>query len=125
MKLTQILLVSITVFTSLIVFSSFRFLDGLKNAFYFQGSIPQRFDYWITGVQIFSENWLLGVGPDQFQRHAALYRNSEQVLRDGDFVIPDRAHNVLIDHFANGGIGAGILWLGFCIYIFYRLYLSV
>jgi O-antigen ligase len=114
--------------TSLIVISivlfKFRFLDGLREVFYFQGSIPQRLDYWRTGIEMFFDNWILGVGPDQFQRYAALYRNSEQVLRDGDFVIPDRAHNVLIDHLANGGIGAGILWLVFCIYIFYRLYLS-
>ena len=121
---SKIMFASTSLIMIFIVFFNFRFLDGLRNAFYFQGSIPQRLDYWRTGIEMFADNWTLGVGPDQFQRYAALYRNSEQVLRDGDFVIPDRAHNVLIDHFANGGIGVGILWLSFCIYIFYRLYLS-
>jgi O-antigen ligase len=105
-----------------VMFSSSETLKGIKERFYFQGSIPQRLDYWRTGVEMFKENPLFGVGPDQFQRYAAEFRNNAQILRDGEFVIPDRAHNVVIDHFANGGIFAGILWISFCVIIFWNLY---
>lgn len=99
------------------ILSSQNFMS-IKNRFFFEGSVYQRIDYWRTGIEMFKDNWILGVGPDQFQKHSSLYRTSEQVLRDGDFVIPDRAHNVIIDHFANGGLFAGSLWILFCVYIF-------
>jgi tetratricopeptide (TPR) repeat protein len=46
-------------------------------------------------------------------------------LRDGPFVIPDKAHNVLIDHFANGGIFAGLTWLTFVVLVFVSLFVSL
>jgi O-antigen ligase len=80
-------------------------------------SIPQRLDYWQTGFKIFRQNILTGVGPDEYHRYAAIFRNSEQVKRDGYMAIPDRAHNIFIDHFANGGIFIGLLWIIFVFYV--------
>jgi tetratricopeptide (TPR) repeat protein len=60
---------------------------------------------------------LTGVGPDEYHRYAAIFRNSEQVKRDGYMAIPDRAHNIFIDHFANGGIFIGLLWIIFVFYV--------
>ena len=37
-----------------------------------------------------------------------MYRTPTQIVRDGNFQIPDKAHNVLIDHLANGGVFAGV-----------------
>jgi hypothetical protein len=69
---------------------------------------------------------LTGVGPDEYHRHSAIFRNSEQVKRDGYMTLPDRAHNVFIDHFANGGIFIGLLWVIFVFYIsFYALKIMV
>jgi hypothetical protein len=50
-----------------------------------------------------------------------LYRTPEQVKRDGVFVIPDKSHNVLIDHFANGGIVVGLIWVAFVVSVFFML----
>jgi O-antigen ligase len=107
--------------TPLILFTKVGFLDGVREKFFFQGSVAQRLDYWRTGIEIFKDNLWFGVGPDQFQRYAALYRTKEQVVRDGSFVIPDKAHSVLIDALANGGIFAGILWATFVGFIFVKL----
>ena len=107
--------------TPLMLFSKVGFLDGFREKFFYQGSIAQRLDYWRTGIEIFKDNLWFGVGPDQFQRYAALYRTKEQVVRDGAFVIPDKAHSVLIDALANGGIFAGILWITFVGFIFVKL----
>jgi hypothetical protein len=96
-------------------------LATAREKLFFQGSVAQRLDYWQTGFEIWKDNPIFGVGTDQFQRYAALYRTPEQVKRDGVFVIPDKSHNVLIDHFANGGLVVGLIWVAFVISVFYML----
>jgi O-antigen ligase len=97
------------------------FFASAREKLFFQGSVAQRLDYWRTGFEIWKDHPIFGVGADQFQRYAALYRTPEQLKRDGVFVIPDKSHNVLIDHFANGGIVVGLLWIVFVISVFYML----
>ncbi len=94
----------------------------LRDRIYFEGSILQRLDYWQIGINIWQDHLLFGVGADQFERFAALYRTPEQIARDGNMVIPDKAHNVLIDHLANGGFFAGLLWLVFLFSIYFALF---
>jgi hypothetical protein len=96
-------------------------LATAREKLFFQGSVAQRLDYWRTGFEIWKDNVIFGVGTDQFQRYAALYRTPEQVKRDGVFVIPDKSHNVLIDHFANGGLVVGLIWVAFVVSVFYML----
>jgi O-antigen ligase len=97
------------------------FVASAREKFFFQGSVAQRLDYWRTGFEIWKDHPIFGVGTDQFQKYAALYRTPEQLKRDGVFVIPDKSHNVLIDHFANGGLVVGLLWIAFVISVFYLL----
>ena len=97
------------------------FLASAREKLFFQGSVAQRLDYWRTGFEIWKDHPIFGVGTDQFQRYAALYRTPEQLKRDGVFVIPDKSHNVLIDHFANGGLGVGLIWIAFIVSVFYML----
>jgi O-antigen ligase len=96
-------------------------LASVREKLFFQGSVEQRLDYWRTGFEIWKDYPIFGVGPDQFQRYAAMYRTPEQVMRDGDFVIPDKSHNVLIDHFANGGLVVGSIWIIFVVTVFFML----
>jgi O-antigen ligase len=97
------------------------FLASAREKLFFQGSVAQRLDYWRTGFEIWKDHPIFGVGADQFQRYAAMHRTPEQLKRDGVFVIPDKSHNVLIDHFANGGIVVGLIWIGFVVSVFYML----
>jgi O-antigen ligase len=110
----------VTLFTG-----SSSWLASVREKLFFQGSVAQRLDYWRTGFEIWKDHPILGVGTDQFQRYAALYRTPMQLKRDGDFVIPDKSHNVLIDHFANGGLIVGLTWIAFVISIFYMLFKSL
>jgi O-antigen ligase len=96
-------------------------LASARERLFFQGSVAQRLDYWRTGFEIWKDNPIFGVGTDQFQRYAALYRTPEQVKRDGVFVIPDKSHNVLIDHFTNGGLVVGLIWVAFVFSVFFML----
>jgi hypothetical protein len=100
---------------------SASWLATAREKLFFQGSVAQRLDYWRTGFEIWKDHPIFGVGTDQFQRYAALYRTPEQVKRDGVFVIPDKSHNVLIDHFANGGLVVGLVWTAFVVSVFYML----
>jgi O-antigen ligase len=97
-------------------------LTTARERLFFQGSVAQRLDYWRTGFEIWKDSPIFGVGTDQFQRYAALYRTPEQVKRDGVFVIPDKSHNVLIDHFANGGLLVGLIWVAFVVSVFFMLF---
>ena len=101
------------------------FLASAREKLFFQGSVAQRLDYWRTGFEIWKDHPIFGVGTDQFQRYAALYRTPEQLKRDGVFVIPDKSHNVLIDHFANGGLIVGLIWIAFVCSVFYMLIKSL
>ena len=98
-----------------------NWLSTAREKLFFQGSVAQRLDYWRTGFEIWKDHPIFGVGTDQFQRYAALYRTPEQLKRDGVFVIPDKSHNVLIDHFANGGLVVGLVWIAFVVSVFYML----
>jgi O-antigen ligase len=97
-------------------------LTTAREKLFFQGSVAQRLDYWRTGFEIWKDHPTFGVGTDQFQRYAALYKTPEQVKRDGVFVIPDKSHNVLIDHFANGGLVVGLIWVAFVVSVFFMLF---
>jgi O-antigen ligase len=97
------------------------FLASVREKLFLQGNVLQRLDYWRTGFEIWRDHPIFGVGPDQFQRYAALYRTPEQLKRDGFSIIPDKSHNVLIDHFANGGLIVGLFSVTFVLSIFYML----
>jgi O-antigen ligase len=107
--------------TFIVLLFTTNLLPNLRTQIFNQSSIPQRLDYWRTGFEIFKDNPIIGVGADGYQRYAALYRNANQVVRDGYMVIPDRSHNVLIDHFANGGLVIGVMWTLLVLSVFYAL----
>jgi O-antigen ligase len=123
-KTIRYLSLSVFSFAAMVVISVFGFsgFAQVKDRVFFQGSIPQRLDYWRTGLNIWNDNFVFGVGADQFQRYAALYRTPEQIIRDGNMVIPDKSHNVFIDHLANGGLIGGLLWLIMVLSVFYVLF---
>lgn len=111
----------ITSITFIVLLFTTNLLPNLKTQIFNQSSIPQRLDYWRIGFEIFKDNAIIGIGADGYQRYAALYRNANQVVRDGYMVIPDRSHNVLIDHFANGGLVIGLTWITLVFSVFYAL----
>ena len=120
-KIIKYLTASLIMLSTIFVIALFGFkqMVSLREKIFFQGSIPQRLDYWQNGIDIWKDYPIFGVGPDQFQRYAALYRSPSQIIRDGNFVIPDKSHNVLIDHLANGGVIAGFLWVTLVISVFW------
>ena len=112
----SVITLSILLFISTFTKYSFKLI---RDKLFFETSVLQRLDYWETGLNIWSDNLLFGVGADQFQRYAAIFRKPSQILREGNFTITDKAHSVLIDHLANGGLLAATLWVSLVVMVFY------
>jgi len=86
--------------------------------------IQQRLEHWTLGYRIWRDHPIFGVGLDNLQKYSGEYRSLEMTSW-GQYTLPDRAHNSIIDTFAFGGLVTGILY---CIFIFlvfrtiFRLY---
>lgn len=110
-----------------ILFAVAIFLIGISiymytpigNWIYQNGSVHNRLAYWKLSFEIFRDHVWLGVGIDNLRSYILQYRDLEMALQEGVFTIPDRSHNVFIDHFVNGGVFAGLIWLTFAIGISY------
>jgi len=110
-----------------IVFAVAIFLTGISvylytpigNWIYQNGSVHNRLAYWRLSFEIFKDHAWLGVGIDNLRSYILQYRDLEMALQEGVFTIPDRSHNVFIDHFVNGGVFAGLIWLTFVVGISY------
>ena len=83
-----------------------------------------RFSQQQAGIRIFKDNFLFGVGVDNLYKFMPFYMSAEDVRREGGDIVPDKTHNVFIDHFANGGIFVGISYTISIFIIFYFLYKS-
>ena len=83
------------------------------------GSVKQRLSYWMLSIDIWQDNKLTGVGLENLREYSTKYRDLNLVKQEGIFTAPDRSHNVVLDHFVNGGLFTGILWLLFISLISY------
>ena len=94
----------------------------IKYWFSKESNFNARIDYWGNGIDVWKDHLFFGVGIDNLQNFAAIHKTNSQVMRDGSFVIPDKSHNVFIDHLANGGLVSGCLWLIFVSSIIYIIF---
>jgi hypothetical protein len=74
------------------------------------GTTQGRFDDWAVGAKVVEDHPALGVGPEGYRVVFPQVVSERYVQRHGTEVIPDRAHNGIIDVAANGGVGAGLLY---------------
>jgi O-antigen ligase len=74
------------------------------------------------GLSMFADHPIFGVGADQMSRYMPLYLKPSDIVINGSDVVPDKTHNVFIDHLAHGGIFAG---LTFTIFIVFSLFIVV
>jgi O-antigen ligase len=98
--------------------SLLTFSESARKFLVSEGNLLPRMDYWRTGLEIWKDHPLTGVSFGNFQKYAAMHRTPSQELRDGIFLIPDNAHNALINHLASGGVLAGVVWIIFSGYVF-------
>ena len=111
-KLSYIFLV---LFISVLVIQFNSLVSWIIN----NGSVKQRLSYWRLSIDIWQDNKLTGVGLENLREYSTKYRDLNLVKQEGIFTAPDRSHNVVLDHFVNGGLFTGILWLLFISLISY------
>jgi len=85
-------------------------------------SADDRISTQIIGLKMFRDHFLLGVGIENYSSYAQLYITPADVRREGYDRFLDKSHNAMIDHFANGGIFTGLIYLSVLIAIFYFTY---
>jgi O-antigen ligase len=100
-----------------IISNQFSLFSKPRQFFAVQANTEARLEYWRLGVQMWRDHPFFGVGIDNYQDWSPLYRSSELIRIDGYSVIPDKSHNIFIDHFSNGGLLAGIIWTVSCLLI--------
>lgn len=100
----------IAISSLLTVFFNFRFI---WEFLYINGNIGARLNYWKSSIQIWTDHKLTGVGLDNLGEFSTFYRDIELANQEGQWTVPDRTHNVLLDHLVNGGILAFVLWVIF------------
>jgi O-antigen ligase len=87
-----------------------------------QTNFTDRFSQQKMGLRMFLDHPIFGVGVDQFWRYVPQYLRSEDIQRNGFLVVPDKTHNLIIDHLAMGGIFVGLSFLAFLVYSFLLIY---
>jgi len=118
-KLRQIWNVKFTVITfSLISFAaSSIYFSNAWNYLYKEGNIGERINYWKLSWDIWLDHKIFGVGIDNLAEYATFYRDLQLLKQEGTWRIPDRSHNVVLDHFVNGGFVTGFLWVLFILLV--------
>lgn len=118
-KLRQIWNIKFTIITfSLISFAvSSIYLSNAWNYLYKIGNIRERINYWKLSWDIWLDHKIFGIGIDNLAEYATFYRDLQLLKQEGTWRIPDRSHNVVLDHFVNGGFLTGFLWVLFIILV--------
>lgn len=73
-------------------------------------TLESRLDYWLSAIRIVRKHPLTGTGPDTYYAHYARERLRAEALRN-PLQIPDKPHNVFLEHAVNGGIAEGFSFL--------------
>jgi hypothetical protein len=74
------------------------------------GTTRGRFDDWSVGARVVEHHPILGVGPEGYRVVFPKVVSAGYVRRYGTAVIPDRAHNGIIDVATSGGVVSGLLY---------------
>ena len=85
----------------------------------FQRSAPvgSRLDEWRLGVTAFADRPVLGFGPEGYRLVVDRYLSADYVRSYGDAVLPDRAHNAVLDVALSSGIIAALAYVALLVVV--------
>jgi O-antigen ligase len=90
---------------------------GPLSSFLYKPSVTFRGEYWRTGINMWVDNPLFGVGIDSYGQYYRTYRSLSSTVSPGMETTTDAAHNVYIDILAGTGI------FGFLGYFFLSMFI--
>ena len=113
----------ISMFSVLIAIATgaYTYLNWQKIDLIHRTNAIDRLDMSIVGLKILRDHFLFGIGIEQFNKFEPVYRGISQTQRNGNNVVPDKAHNVFIEHLANGGIFTGLFYILFIVSTIYLI----
>jgi O-antigen ligase len=79
--------------------------------------ISARLEHWGLAIRIIQDNFFLGVGIDNMQNYSSQYLTLSNHKSWGNYLYPDKSHNVILDSFVNGGILVGTAYILFILLI--------
>lgn len=83
----------------------------------YKPSVTLRGEYWQAGINMGTDNPILGVGLDSYGTFYRLYRDKSATIFPGVNTVTDTAHNVFIDIFAGTGFPGLISYIGILVLI--------
>jgi O-antigen ligase len=117
-KIQKIPFVLRSIFFGLLSFAVITFITMNRSELISRTNFTDRISQQKMGLRMFLDHPIFGVGVDQFWRFVPQYLRSEDIQINGFLVVPDKTHNLVIDHLAMGGILVGISFVAFLIYSF-------
>ncbi len=125
LKIKRFLVLASFLFVSLIFFFLFN-LDKLDRYFFdiynfTNTSLIQYIGLWKTGLIVFFENPLLGIGPTNVQN----YLTENLIVNYDPFENNEHPHNHYIQAFAETGLVGGILYISMFLFIIIKCYKNI
>lgn len=110
-------LVPISLFLLLIFFQQNKKFNQVIAFIDSTAHVSDRLLHWELAFSIWQDNKFLGVGLSEMGKVSSQYRTIEMVQKWGDYLYPDKSHNVVIDAFVGGGLFIGIAYVLLYLYI--------
>jgi O-antigen ligase len=121
-KIRKLSVVLRSVMFGLLAFVLITFVTINRTDLISRTNFTDRISQQKMGLRMFLDYPIFGVGVDQFWRFVPQYLRSEDIQINGFLVVPDKTHNLVIDHLAMGGFIVGIAFLAFLLYSFLLIY---
>jgi len=90
---------------------------GPLEKYLYKSSVSVRGYYWRAGVEMFTNNPIIGIGMDRYGAYFKEYREIEYSITYGYSITSSNAHNTFIQFFATGGLLLGLSYLLLNIFI--------
>lgn len=90
---------------------------GPLEKYLYKSSVSVRGYYWRAGVEMFTNNPVIGIGMDRYGAYFKEYREAEYSITYGYSITSSNAHNTFIQFFATGGLLLGLSYLLLNIFI--------
>ena len=91
---------------------------GPLSEIIYKGSLSARGYYWRSGIEMFKDNLITGVGLDRFAYFFKQYREIGYVNTYGYDINTSDAHSVFIQLFSTGGLFVGFSYIFFTLAVF-------
>lgn len=92
---------------------------GPLSSFLYKPSVTFRGEYWRTGINMWADNPLFGVGIDSYGQYYRTYRSLSSTVAPGMETTTDAAHNVYIDVLAGTGIFGFLGYLSLSVFVLF------